>query len=110
MENLDEWIDKLKDKIVIVEGIKDERALNNLGVKNVIILNKPLYQIVDDISKKHKKVVILTDLDKKGRELYSKLRFGLERNHVKIDDSFRRFLFKEKISHIEGIKLKQHLL
>lgn len=106
MENLDEWVDKLKDKIVIVEGIKDKKALNNLDVKNVIILNKPLYRIIDNISEKYKKVVILTDLDKKGRELYSKLRYGLERNGIKIDDKFREFLFKERISHIESIKLK----
>jgi len=106
MESIEEWANKLKDKTVIVEGIKDKKALNNLGVKNVITLNKPIYKIIDDISEMYKDVVILTDLDKKGRELYSKLRFGLERNHVKIDNSFRIFLFKEKISHIEGIRLR----
>jgi len=106
MESVEEWANKLKDKIVIVEGIKDRKALNNLGVRNVIILNKPIHQIIDYISERYKDVVILTDLDKKGRELYSKLRFGLERNHIKIDNRFRIFLFRERISHIEGIRLR----
>ena len=41
-----EHIDKIKqsDTLIIVEGKKDKKALENLGIKNIIELNKkPLF-------------------------------------------------------------------
>lgn len=106
MKTIDEWVKKLKNKVLIVEGIKDKKALSKIGVKRIFILNKPIFKIVEDVSKITKEVVILTDLDKKGKQLYSKLKKGFERHRVKVDDRFRRFLFKERIIYIEGIKLR----
>ncbi|MBI2208105.1 toprim domain-containing protein [Candidatus Woesearchaeota archaeon] len=92
--------------IVIVEGKKDKKALGKLGVKNIIELNKkPLFEIIEDIAGKNKNCIILTDLDKKGRELYGKLNSGLQSFGVKVDNSFRKFLFKEtKLRQIEGLE------
>ena len=60
-----------KDILVIVEGFKDRRALNFFDITNVITLSKnPLYKVVESI---YEPVIILTDLDKKGKELYCKL-------------------------------------
>jgi len=48
---------------------------------------------------------LLTDLDKKGKELYGKLNSGLQRFGVRIDNNFREFLFKKtKIRQIEGLR------
>ena len=91
--------------LVIVEGKKDKAALQKLGVNNVIELNKkPLFQIVEEIANTNNDCIILTDLDKKGKELYGKLNSDLQRNGVKIDNKFREFLFRHtKLRQIEGI-------
>lgn len=96
---------KISGKIVVVEGIKDERALRLFGIKNIVTLSrKPLFQIVEEVSAKTRDVVILTDLDRKGKELYGKLNSAFQREGVKVDDEFRNFLFRNtKIRQIEGL-------
>ena len=99
-------IDKIKSsqKPIIVEGKKDKAALNKLGLTKIFTIKVPLFKLCENISKKYNEVIILTDLDKEGRKLYSKLKENLERNGVKIDNSFRHFLFKEtKLTQIEGL-------
>jgi len=110
MENkveVEEFLNKLSetDKLVIVEGVKDKKALQVLGVKNICCLNdKPLYNIVEKVAAANKKVVILTDLDREGRKLYSKLRTHLQFLGVEVDNYFREFLFKNtRIRQIEGL-------
>lgn len=97
---------------IIVEGPKDKAALNKLGLKRVVILKgRPLFEVVEHVAEKTKKVIILTDLDKKGREIYSRLKKDLQKHGVKVDDRFRNFLFKEtQLRQIEGITgyLKKH--
>jgi 5S rRNA maturation endonuclease (ribonuclease M5) len=106
-EELIQWIEKIKtsDKILIVEGKEDKAALRRLGITNVVQLNKkPLYKIVEDLMEKGKEVIILTDLDKKGKQLYGKLNHDLRRFGVKVDNKFRHFLFrKTKLRQIEGM-------
>lgn len=90
--------------LVIVEGRKDKNALNKLGIRNIIELNKkPLFSIVEEAAGQ-KECIILTDLDRKGRELYGKLNSGLQERGVKVDNRLRNFLFKStKLRQIEGI-------
>ena len=92
---------KKENKLVIVEGKKDKKALESLGIKNIKTISKPLFKLVEEI--KEKEVVILTDLDKEGRKLYSKLKKDLTRNGKKVDDKLRKELFKTKLRQIEGI-------
>ncbi len=95
---------KLSENPIIVEGKKDKEALKKLNIHNVFTIKEPLFKLCETISKKYNEVIILTDLDKEGKRLYSKLKENLERNGVKVDDHFRRFLFKEtKLTQIEGI-------
>ena len=102
-----EYIDKIKQSntLIIVEGKKDKKALENLGIKNIIELNKkPLFEIIENISNNNKECIILTDLDKQGKEFYGKLNSGLQQNGVKIDNNFRNFLFKNtRLRQIEGL-------
>ena len=75
-EELNEFIEKLKEsnKLIIVEGNNDKKALEQLGINKIVTLNKePLFKIAENISKEHKDVIILIDLDKKGKQLYGKL-------------------------------------
>ncbi len=112
MENLLDWAEELKlsDKLVIVEGEKDEDALHFLGVKNVrSISRKPLFEFVESVAEKE--VVILTDLDSEGRKLYSFLKRELSKRGKIIDNKFREFLFRETgLSCIEGLEtyMKNH--
>lgn len=107
MRNLFEWAEELKysGKLVVVEGKKDRQALQNLGVENIILYyDKPFYKLVDNICSSGDSVIILTDLDKKGKQLYRKLRHDLQKFGIRIDNRFREFLFKRtKISYIESI-------
>ena len=106
MEKLEDFISELKNssKLIIVEGKKDKKALGDLGIKNIITLKQPIYKIVEQISKKNKEVIILTDLDKEGKKLYGKLNSELQRFGVNVDKKFREFLFKKTtLRQIEGL-------
>ncbi len=99
-------VQKLKDfaLAIIVEGKRDKIALNKLGLTNIVLLKKPIYELCEELAKECNEVVILTDLDKEGKKLYSKIKENLERNGVKVNNTFRIFLFRNtKLSHIEGL-------
>ena len=106
-EEIQSFIEKIKDSntLIIVEGKKDRTALQKLGISNIVELNKkPLFQIVEDVADSNDECIILTDLDKEGKQLYSKLNSNLQKNGVKVDNKFRNFLFKHtKLRQIEGI-------
>jgi 5S rRNA maturation endonuclease (ribonuclease M5) len=99
-----EHLEKLKTKTIIVEGKKDKIALEHFNIKEIVTLKKGIFETCEDISKKSKEVAILTDLDSEGKKLYSEIYENLTRNHVKVDNSFRNFLFKEtELRQIEGL-------
>lgn len=106
-EEIIEELEKLKtsNKLIVVEGLKDKRALESFGLNKIVTLSKkPLFSVIEDITAKEKEVVILTDFDKKGKELYGRLAKYFERFGVKVDNKFRLFLLKNtKLSHIEGL-------
>ncbi len=106
-QELLEQIEKLKssDKLIIVEGNKDKKALEKLGITNIATLSKkPLFHITEHIAEDNKEVIILTDLDREGKKLYGRLYSDLQRFGVRIDNSFREFLIKKtKLRQIEGI-------
>ena len=90
----------------LVEGIKDKLALENLGIKNKIITltKKPLYQVVEE-SQQHKQIILLTDFDKEGKKLYTKLNSDLQQHGVQVDNKFREWLqSKTRIKCIENLK------
>lgn len=101
IEEIHETIDKYKDMLVIVEGKNDEKALRKLGFKRIIILNKPLFEVVEEVNEKT--VIILTDLDKKGKQLYGRLKKDLNKRGISVDDKLRNLLFKTDLRQIEGL-------
>ena len=106
-EEFSNIIEKAKNSntLIIVEGKKDKAALQKLGLSNIIELNKkPLFQIVEEVSGSDDECIILTDLDKKGKELYGKLSSDLQKHGVKVNNKFREFLFRHtKLRQMEGI-------
>lgn len=107
MKDIMDYIDALKksNKLIIVEGKKDKKALEQLRLKNIVTLSKkPIYKVIEEVAEKTKEAVILTDLDKEGKKLYGKLNSGLSYHGVKVDNKFRVFLFKKtKLRQIEGM-------
>jgi len=102
-------LEKAKDYLIIVEGKKDKNALQSLGFHNIFVINetgKSLPEKIEQIQgmcTKKDKVCILTDFDKKGKQMYLLLKSKLSELGVKLDNSFRGFLLKQNISHIEGL-------
>lgn len=90
---------------VIVEGIKDRKSLSALGLKNIITAkNKPLYKIVDEVAEEYRYAILLTDLDREGKKLYSVLQHQLKKNGVKVNNTLRNFLWRNtKVRQIEGL-------
>ena len=106
MQNIDNWVNQiLQDNIsqILVEGKRDVKALNKLGLLNVSSIDKPIYLLIEDLARKNKEVIILTDFDPQGRKLYHKIKHELNRNGVKVNDRYRKFLLRSKITHIEGL-------
>jgi 5S rRNA maturation endonuclease (ribonuclease M5) len=102
-EELLKCVDNSKDKLVIVEGINDKKSLEKLGFTNIFYINRlPLYKVIDFLMDK-KEVVILVDLDKEGRKIYSQLKEQFLNNGVKVNDELRELLFKTELRQIEGL-------
>ena len=63
-----------------------------------------MYKVVEDVSEITDRCALLTDLDPKGRELYSRLKKDLQKHGVHVDDTIRNYLFKNtKLRQIEGL-------
>ncbi len=102
-------VGKYLDYVIIVEGKKDIIALQNLGFEEVyavhatgVPLRERVVQIAEKIGRK-KKVCILTDFDKKGKQLYLLLKNLFQEQGLKLDSSLRGILIKAQVSHIEGL-------
>jgi 5S rRNA maturation endonuclease (ribonuclease M5) len=102
------WVEDVNasNKCIVVEGPKDIRSLRVIGIENRIfqLSVKPIFEIVETVASETKDVIILTDFDKKGKELYGKLNYGFSRLGVRVDNVYREWLQRNtKISHIEGL-------
>ncbi len=101
-------LEKAKEYLIIVEGKKDKNALQQLGFENIFVINetgKSLYEKIEQVSSLagKDKICILTDFDKKGKQLFLLLKSKLSELGVRMDNTLRGFLLKEKVSHIEGL-------
>jgi 5S rRNA maturation endonuclease (ribonuclease M5) len=113
-EQLNEHIKKLQQSnaLIIVEGKKDKAALATLGIENTFSLDRwPLYKVIEHIASQTKDCIILTDLDNEGKKLYAALRKGVTEHGVRVDNTFREFLFRHtSLRQIEGIDTFYHNL
>jgi 2,5-diamino-6-(ribosylamino)-4(3H)-pyrimidinone 5'-phosphate reductase len=87
---------------IVVEGIKDERSLRELGVSGLIIRvsGKSLLNIAEELAL-FENFLILTDFDSKGQELAWQLFRYLGHKNVDLSQNFRR-RFGGLISRITG--------
>jgi len=111
-ESLDSWIERLKkisttdNVVVLVEGKRDFEKLKKLGVGNVYpIKGKKFYDILEELENSSM-VILLTDLDKQGDKISSKLSDMFQREGIPVDNLFRQALKNFEIKHIEDIPLR----
>ncbi len=89
---------------VIVEGKNDVKSLKKLGFTFFFTLRKPIYKIIEELNERNiTKVIILTDFDSKGIQLYKKIKSECSQRGIKINSKLRSLLRKSKIIHIEGL-------
>ncbi|MBI5804091.1 toprim domain-containing protein [Candidatus Pacearchaeota archaeon] len=106
---LKQEIERYKDYVILVEGQKDVSSLKACGFDKVYQIHKTsvsLRERIEEIAKqidKKEKVCILTDFDRKGKEIYMKTKAILQELGIKLDSSLRGLLLKAKVSHVEGI-------
>lgn len=107
--NFKNKIEKYFDLPIVVEGKKDVSSLEIVGFKKIYAINQNsaslgerAEQIAAEIGGKSE-ICILTDFDKKGKELYFLLKKLFQEQGMGIDNGLRSLLFRAGISHIEGL-------
>lgn len=94
--------------LVVVEGQRDAKALKSIGFKGDVFLlchNESFVKLTSK-AEGYKKIILLLDLDKKGRILTKKAAMILQEKKSKIDLFFRRELSKVckgRIKHVEEL-------
>lgn len=100
IETIETLDSKYQNLIVVVEGKRDAAVLRRLGLQAPIIktqTGQPRYKLIEEIVAKAGKegqVLVLTDFDKKGREIYKFIEKELELNGVKNLKRERRMIRK----------------
>ncbi|MEW5936467.1 MAG: DNA primase [Candidatus Thermoplasmatota archaeon] len=113
LEEIEELIAKLAeeslDALIVVEGRKDLHALRSMGVKGeikMVNVGNAIFNLCEEISAKHERVIILTDWDARGGRLCCALQDGLKACGVIPDIEFRArlaMLTKKGIKDVEGL-------
>jgi 5S rRNA maturation endonuclease (ribonuclease M5) len=79
-EKLSEVVEELVDKVIIVEGKNDRKALLKMGLHHIIpISGRPLHEVAEEVGSSSREVVILTDFDREGRAMDLKLKSLLQK-------------------------------
>lgn len=103
-KKLEMLIEKLQENCVLVEGKRDKLAMQKLGCKDIITVSGRTSQLRDVI--KAKKVIVATDLDRKGNQLARMVRDEME-GLVKVDSETRIHLARLlELKYFEDVKRK----
>jgi len=95
--------------VVVVEGERDRRSLERLGVTGRVVLfhaGRGFSQLTRSLSKSGQRVVVLTDWDREGGHLAHRLTELLAAEGVRADVEFRRRLarvLRGEVVHVEGL-------
>lgn len=100
-----EELAEYRREIVIVEGVKDEKALKRLDFENIVRINKggSLLDVVESLAD-HDRVVVLTDLDQAGKILRKKLLRLFGPYGIHEIRRPREILAQLRLSHVEGLE------
>lgn len=96
--------------VIVVEGKRDARALASIGFigrLNEFNRFKGVTNFVDCHSMPRKKIILLLDMDRKGKQLTSKLLKLLQFNGTEVNLSYKRSLARicnGRIRHVEDLR------
>lgn len=96
--------------LVVVEGLRDERALQHLGFRTKafkLCYTRNALSAVMSEAESHHKVILLLDYDLKGRNLTRKVASMLQNKGIRVDTSFRReirAMTNGLANHVEDLK------
>jgi 5S rRNA maturation endonuclease (ribonuclease M5) len=100
LKRLGTLLEKLKGGWIFVEGKKDRKALEMLGLKDILTISGNLRLSVGRLSGgKAGEVFVLTDLDRRGDELALRARDELEACSIRADLEMRK-----ELAHILKIR------
>ena len=110
-EGLNRLLIELKEdnRVKIVEGIKDKRALEYFGITNIrMVHGNSLAQLASSIKED---AILLVDFDRTGKILNKRIAELLKNESVHVDFNYRRDLRKyAKINEIEELVVKYNEL
>ncbi len=106
LKSLEELKEENRQIPIVVEGEKDKKALHKLGIKGKIITTnkgQSITDFCDFLAKKYKKIILLTDWDRKGGFLRHKIQKNLE-GRVECEVKYRKnFARNTMIKTVEGL-------
>ncbi len=93
---------------IIVEGVRDERSLRDLGVEGPIIraARRPALEIAEEAARDYKEVVVLTDWDRAGEELARRMELHFQGTGARVDAETRERLkrmVRREIKDVESL-------
>lgn len=103
IKEVNKMLEEIRQNAVFVEGKKDKEALIRIGSQKVFTISGNLRLSCEKV-KTEKKVIILTDLDRRGLELLKRAVGMLEEYGVKSDHEIRN-----RIAHILRLKYFENL-
>jgi 5S rRNA maturation endonuclease (ribonuclease M5) len=117
LEKLERVIHELAEESartpIIVEGRNDREALRKLGIGGeVFVVNghHTIFEMCEEISRKHKRVIVLTDWDRKGGQICHSLLQGFQSNGVKVDEYVRATLSSLSAGEIKDVESLPNLI
>lgn len=103
-KKLQRLLEKMEKSVVLVEGKRDKNALKQLGCNRVITISGRIRDVCETL-RGEDKVIIATDLDRRGNEMARKAREELEGCSVSADSETRVLLARIlKIRYFEDAK------
>jgi len=90
--NTEKLLELIRDFTIIVEGKKDKKALNALGIENVLEISGASVTTFVRKLDKNEKYIILTDYDSEGRKKYKEFCTVLQKLKFKLNLRFRRLI------------------
>ncbi len=93
-KTLERLLSDIRDKVIFVEGLRDKLALGLLGCKKVMTISGNLRKRCEELnlSGNVSRIVILTDMDRRGEQLAKAAKEELESHSMTADlDTRKRF-------------------
>lgn len=94
---------------IVVEGQRDVASLRRLACRGDIVplhRGEPLFELCENLSRRTGEVVLLTDWDRKGGQLFDSLEAAFAACGVRVDGAYRdkiRFWMRPPVRDVESL-------